>query len=106
MTETHIGEILVKLGVLCALAYLLAGILSRVRIPGIRGALLITLAVSHTALGDRLLSPEIFDPLTLLAQLGVLFLLFFSGLRIDLDEMRGLSGDIRWPRRLAIMRPA
>jgi Kef-type K+ transport system membrane component KefB len=94
MTETHIGEILVKLGVLCALAYLLAGILSRVRIPGIRGALLNTLAVSHTALGDRLLSPEIFDPLTLLAQLGVL--LFFSG----------LSGDVPWPCRLAIMKPA
>jgi Ca2+-transporting ATPase len=35
-------------------------------------------------------------PLTFLAELGVLFLLFFIGLQIDMKEMRDESGDIIW----------
>lgn len=96
MTEVQIGEILLDLALLFGLAYLLAGLLERVRIPGILGAVFIGVAVHFTPLGARLLSPGIYDILTFLAQLGVLFLLFYIGLQIDLVEMRGMSGDIIW----------
>ncbi|MEE9203782.1 MAG: cation:proton antiporter [Nitrospirales bacterium] len=96
MTEVQIGEILLDLALLFGLAYLLAGLLERVRIPGILGALFVGMALHYTPLGARLLSPEIYGPLTFLAQLGVLFLLFYIGLQIDLVEMRAMSGDIIW----------
>ncbi len=96
MTEVQIGEILLDLALLFGLVYLLAGLLERVRIPGILGALFVGMALHYTPLGARLLSPEIYGPLTFLAQLGVLFLLFYIGLQIDLVEMRAMSGDIIW----------
>lgn len=96
MTESHISEILLDLGLLFGLTYLLAGLLERVRIPAILGALFIAMAVHYTPLGARLLSPEIYGPLTFLAQLGVLFLLFFIGLQIDMEEMRRMRSDIIW----------
>lgn len=96
MTEVHISEILLDLGVLFGLTYLLAALLERARIPGILGALFVGMALRYTPLGARLVSPEIYGSLTFLAQLGVLFLLFFIGLQIDLEEMRGMGGDILW----------
>jgi len=54
------------------------------------------MATHYTPVGRRLLSSEIYEPFSFLAQLGVLFLLFFIGLQIDLKEMRGLSRDIVW----------
>jgi len=96
MTEVQISEILLDLALLFGLTYLLAGLLERVRIPGILGALIVGMAVHYMPLGARLLSPEIYGPLTFLAHLGVLFLLFYIGLQIDLEEMRRMSGDIIW----------
>ena len=96
MVETHIGELLLYLALLFALTYMLAGLLERIRIPGILAALFIAMAVHYTPLGGRLLSSEFNVPLTFLADLGVLFLLFFIGLQIDLNEMRDQSGDIIW----------
>ncbi len=96
MTETQIGELLLYLSLFFALTYLLAGILEKIRIPGILGALFIAMAAHYTPVGRRLLSSEIYEPFSFLAQLGVLFLLFFIGLQIDLKEMRGLSRDIIW----------
>ena len=94
MTGRLVGEFLLHLAVLFALTYLLAGFLARVRIPAILGALLVALVAHYTPLGERLLSPEFHVPLTFLAQLGVLFLLFFIGLQIDLGEMRRSRRDI------------
>ena len=94
MTGRLVGELLLHLAVLFALTYLLAGFLARVRIPAILGALLVALVAHYTPLGERLLSPEFHVPLTFLAQLGVLFLLFFIGLQIDLGEMRRSRRDI------------
>ena len=96
MTELQIGELLLDLALLFALTYLLAGLLERRRIPGILAALFVTMAVRYTPLGVRLLSSEFHVPLVFLAELGVLFLLFFIGLQIDLKEMRDQSGDIIW----------
>lgn len=96
MTETQIGELLLYLAFFFALSYLLAGILEKMRIPGILGALFIAMAAHYTPIGRHLLSGKIYEPFSFLAQLGVLFLLFFIGLQIDLKEMRGLSRDILW----------
>jgi len=90
------GELLLDLTLLFALTYLLAGLLERVRIPGILAALFVAMAMHYTPLGGRLLSSEFNVQLTFLAELGVLFLLFFIGLQIDLKEMRDQSGDIIW----------
>ncbi len=94
MAEIQIGELLLELALLFALTYLMAGLLERVRVPGILGALFIAMAVRYTPLGTRLLSPDFHVPLSFLAELGVLFLLFFIGLQIDLKEMKNQSGDI------------
>ena len=77
MDELRVGEILLDLALLFGLVSLLAGLLVRVRIPGILGALLVAMAARGTPLGTRLLSPEVYGTFTFLAQLGVLFLLFF-----------------------------
>jgi Ca2+-transporting ATPase len=96
MTEHQIGELLLDLSLLFALTYVLARLLERVRIPGILGALLVAMIVHYTPIGERLLTPEFQVPLAFLAEIGVLFLLFFIGLQIDLNKMRGLGGDIIW----------
>lgn len=94
MTELNLGELLLDLALLLALSYLLAGLLTRIRIPGILAALLVAMAAHYTPFGDRLLSPQFSVPLGFLSQLGVLFLLFFIGMQIDPGEMRRSSGDI------------
>jgi Ca2+-transporting ATPase len=96
MTELQIGELLLNIALFFVLTYLLAGFLTRLRIPGILAALLVAMAVHYTPFGDRLLSPEFSIPLSFLSQLGVLFLLFFIGLQIDPVEMRKSGGDIVW----------
>ncbi|MDX2490321.1 cation:proton antiporter [Desulfosarcina sp.] len=96
MTELQVGKLLLDLALLFALTYLLAGLLERVRIPGILGALFVAMVARYTPLGGHLLSPEFHVPLSFLAELGVLFLLFYIGLQIDLKEMRNQRGDIIW----------
>jgi len=96
MTEHQIGELLLEFALLFALTYLLAGLLERVHIPGILGALFVGMVIHYLPLGGRLLSPPLSVPISFLAELGVLFLLFFIGLQIDLEEMKELRGDIVW----------
>jgi len=96
MTDVQVGQLLLDLAIFFAFTYLLAGVLERRRIPGILAALFVAMAVRYAPLGDRLLSPEFHVPVSFLADLGVLFLLFFIGLQIDLKEMRDQSGDIVW----------
>jgi Ca2+-transporting ATPase len=103
--EFEIGELLLAIALLFISTYLLAGLLTRVRIPGILAALIIAMAVHYTPFGDRLLALEFRVPLSFLAQLGVLFLLFFIGLQIDPAEMRRSSGDIIWLTVLNTMVP-
>jgi len=96
MTDGQVAQLLLDLAIFFAFTYLLAGVLERRRIPGILAALFVAMAVRYAPLGDRLLSPEFHVPLSFLADLGVLFLLFFIGLQIDLKGMRDQSGDIIW----------
>ncbi len=105
MSETLVGGLLLYLGLLLGLTYLLGGPLSRLRIPVILGALLVPMAVHYTPLGICLLSPQIYPEFSFLADLGVLFLLFFIGLQIDMKEMRSQSRDIIWLTVLNTMMP-
>jgi len=96
MTESQVGELLLELALLFGASYLLAGLMARIRMPGILAALFVAMVAHYTPLGERLLSAEFHVALSFLAELGVLFLLFFIGLQIDLREMRRASGDIIW----------
>ncbi|WP_353662021.1 HAD-IC family P-type ATPase [Hydrogenimonas sp. SS33] len=94
MNEQLLGEFLLLLSLLFGLTYLFAGFLERLKIPGILAALFVAMGIHYTPLGTILtkgLNGEIF---TVLADLGVLFLLFFIGLQIDMKEMRRQSGEI------------
>ena len=54
----------------------------------ILGALFIAMSAHYTPIGQKLLSGEFYSTFNFLAELGVLFLLFFIGLQIDLADMR------------------
>lgn len=96
MSEVLVGKLLLALTLLLGAAYLLAALLSRYRIPGILGALAVAMVAHYTPLDSLLLGPDLYPVFGFLANLGVLFLLFFIGLQIDMGEMRKLSRDIVW----------
>ena len=105
MSELQLGELLLDIALLLGSTYLLAGLLTKIRIPAILAALLVAMALHYTPFGARLLSPELGVPLGFLSQLGVLFLLFFIGLQIDPQEMLKSSSDIIWLTILNTMVP-
>ncbi len=94
MTESEIGRLLIDLALLFTAAYLLGAALRRVRIPVIVGALFVGMAARFTYLLDDLSEGATGSVFTFLAQIGVLFLLFYIGLQIDLGEMRRAGRDI------------
>lgn len=96
MPEILIGQLLLVLTLLLGAGYLLAALLTRVRIPGILGALFVAMMAHYSPVKDLLLGPDLYPAFSFLANLGVLFLLFFIGLQIDMGEMRRLSKDIVW----------
>ena len=94
MDDQTVGQFLLLLALLFGLTYLLAGFLERLKIPGILAALFVAMGAHYTPLGDLLTHGVFNDLFTILAELGVLFLLFFIGLQIDMKEMRSQSGNI------------
>ncbi len=96
MSEVLVGKLLLALTLLLGASYLLAAVLTRLRIPGILGALVVAMAAHYSPLNGLLLGPDLYPVFGFLANLGVLFLLFFIGLQIDMGEMRKLSRDIVW----------
>lgn len=96
MTETETGQLLLDLAILFALTYLLGVLLARVRVPRILGAIFVAMGAYYTPLGTRLQAPAVDTAFSFLADLGVLLLLFFIGLQIDIKAMRRQSGDIVW----------
>ncbi len=96
MNELLIGKILIEIALIMAATYLVGGLLIRLRIPVILGPVLIAMGVHFTAAGNYLQSAELAPIFQFLSDLGVLFLLFFIGLQIDLQEMREQSRDIIW----------
>lgn len=96
MTEADTGLLLLLLAALFLLTYGLGAILSRYRIPVILAAMLVAMAAHYTPVAALITQGSVSTAFDFLAQLGVLFLLFYIGLQIDLEEMRGLSKDILW----------
>ena len=94
MNDQVVGEFLLLLALLFGLTYLLAGLMERLKIPGILAALFIAMGAHFTPIGDLLTHGIFSDLFTILAELGVLFLLFFIGLQIDMKEMRSQSANI------------
>lgn len=103
MPDTQLRDILLALGAAFSLSYLLAGCFARFRIPGILAALVVAIAIQHTWLGALLLATEFQSVLAFLSQLGVLFLLFFIGLQIDIGDMLALGRDILWLTVLKVL---
>ena len=94
MNDQLLGEFLLLIALLFGLSYLLTGFFEKLKIPGIISALFVAMGIHYTPVGDILtqgINGEIF---TILADLGVLFLLFFIGLQIDIKEMKSQSGNI------------
>ncbi|RMG99464.1 MAG: cation:proton antiporter, partial [Deltaproteobacteria bacterium] len=92
--ELLLGQILLALAVLFLATYLTAAALSKLRIPGILGALLVAMAAHGTPLARLLSEPAVAPVVEFLGNLAVLFLLFFIGLQIDVREMRSSSRDV------------
>lgn len=94
MTEHQISELLLELTALFLSTYLLAGLLDRIHIPGILSALFVAILAQYSPIGSHLLSDTFQIPLVFLSNIGVLFLLFYIGLHIDLNSMRHCGKDI------------
>lgn len=97
MNEIELGELLLSLSLIFALTYLLGNLLSKLRIPSILAALFVGIALSYTPFSPFVHSILAFETtFSFLADLGVLFLLFYIGLQIELGEMQKSSSDIIW----------
>ena len=94
MNDQLLGQFLLLLALLFGMTYVLAGFMERLKIPGILAALFVAMGAHYTPIGDLLSHGPFNDIFTVLAELGVLFLLFFIGLQIDMKEMRSQSGNI------------
>ena len=97
MNEIELGELLLSLSLVFALTYILGYLLSKFRIPSILAALFVGIALSYTPFYTFVHSITAFETtFSFLADLGVLFLLFYIGLQIELGEMKKSSSDIIW----------
>lgn len=97
MNEIELGELLLTFALVFAFTYALGYLLSKFRIPSILAALFVGIALSYVPLFKSIhLVPAFENTYTFLADLGVLFLLFYIGLQIDLREMKKSSSDIIW----------
>jgi len=89
-------SILGSLSLIFLFSFILALFLERIRIPGIIAPLLVGVIIKINSLLPALTNPKVIDCFDFLANLGVMFLLFFIGLEIDLPQMRRFSKVIIW----------
>lgn len=97
MNEIELGELLLSLSLVFALTYGLGRFLGRFRIPSILAALFVGMALSYTPFFTFIHSNAVFEGVfSFLSDFGVLFLLFYIGLQIELGEMKKSTKDIVW----------
>jgi len=97
MNEIELGKLLLSLSLVFFLTYSLGYILSKFRIPAILAALFVGIALSYTPFSSFIHSVPSFENIfSFLSDLGVLFLLFYIGLQIELGEMKKSGSDIIW----------
>ncbi|WP_289413627.1 HAD-IC family P-type ATPase [Sulfurovum zhangzhouensis] len=94
MSEQLFGQFLLLIALLFGITYLLAGFFERLNIPSVLAALFVAMGIHYTPIGVLLSKGEMYTMFTTLADLGVLFLLFFIGLQIDMKEMTRQSNNI------------
>lgn len=97
MNEIEVGELLFSLALIFALTYISGYWLSKFRIPSILAALFVGIALSYMPFFEFIHTTVSFESsFSFLSDLGVLFLLFYIGLQIELGEMKRSSSDIVW----------
>jgi P-type Ca2+ transporter type 2C len=97
MSQLQLGELLLSFAFVFAITYSLGYFFSKFRIPSILAALFIGMALSYTPFFPFIHSISSFESaFSFLSNLGVLFLLFYIGLQIELKEMKKSSVDILW----------
>ncbi|MBN1684745.1 MAG: cation:proton antiporter [Gammaproteobacteria bacterium] len=96
MNELQIAQFFLELALLLGLTYLAAILFAKLRLPNLLAALFVAIIIRYTPLGHRLLSGTFYPTLTIFADLGALFLLFFIGLQIDFKEMHKAGKHIAW----------
>lgn len=94
MNDQLFGELLLLLSLLFGVTYFLAGFFERLKIPGILAALFTGMIIHYTHFYALLSYGSYGEIFTALADIGVLFLLFFIGLEIDIKGMKSQSRDI------------
>jgi len=106
MSEIELGELLLSLSLIFVLTYILGAFLSKFRVPSILAALFVGMILSYTPFFSFIHATQSFETtMTFLSDLGVLFLLFYIGLQIELGEMKKSSTDIIWLTVLNTMLP-
>lgn len=89
-----LAKFLLVLSALLALTLLVSAVLQRVRIPSMIAALLVGVGARYTPMAHTLSVPADGDLFGVFAQLGVLFLLFFVGLQIDMRDVRQSGREV------------
>jgi Ca2+-transporting ATPase len=100
-----LGTFLLVIAALLALTSLLSMLLEKVRIPSMVAALLVGAALRQTPLAQTLQAPPDADLFSVLAQLGVLILVFFVGLQIDMHELRQRAREVLLVTTLSTLTP-
>lgn len=96
MNEFELGQLLLYLSLIFSLTFAVGYFFSKFRLPAILAALFVGMALSFTSLTSAVHLPQFEIVFEFLSSLGVLFLLFYIGLQIDLREMKRSSSDIIW----------
>ena len=94
MNDQALGAFLLLLALLFACTYFLSGLFERLKIPGILAALFVGMGAHYTPVAPLLNGGTNGSVFAVLADIGVLFLLLFIGLQIDLKAMRRQSREI------------
>ncbi len=96
MNEFELGHLFLYLSLIFALTFGVGYVFSKFRLPSILAALFVGIALSFTSLSSALHIAKFETIFEFLSSLGVLFLLFYIGLQIDLKEMKKSSSNILW----------
>lgn len=96
MNEFDLGRLLGTLSFIFALTLALGYLFSKFRLPSILAALFIGMGLSCSPIDTIIHIPQFETIFEFLSNLGVLFLLFYIGLQIELKEMQKSSSDIVW----------
>lgn len=89
---TELGFSFGAIGILMLLSLGVASLFKRIRIPGILAFLLIGTAFSFLPEARSLLTET--DSLSFLATLGTMFLLFYVGIQMEIQNLRNLGKDL------------